>query len=172
MSDDMIAQTVNQYLTFKLGDELFGVEVCKAREVLDFPEVTKVPQTPEYMLGVINLRGSVVPVINLRQKFGMTAGEQTVDTCVVVMDIEVEGGSVVVGAIADSVEEVLDIDENRIEPPPRLGTQLNSEFIRGMGNLNDQFIIILNIDKVFSTDELTMIGDRQMPGAMSEEKAS
>ncbi len=150
-----------QYLTFKLGDELFGVDVGKAREVLDFSEVTRVPQMPDYMLGVINLRGSVVPVINLRRKFGMQNAEQTIDTCIIVLEIEVDGDIIVLGTLADAVQEVLELNESRIEPPPRLGTRLNTEFIKGMGNLNEQFLIILDIDRVFTADELAVIDRRE-----------
>lgn len=146
-----------QYLTFKLGDELFGVDVSKAREVLDYSEVTHVPQMPGYMLGVINLRGSVVPVINLRKKFGMADSEQTIDTCIIVIEIEIDGDVIVVGTMVDSVQEVLDLTESQIEPPPRLGTKLNTEFIKGMGNIDDQFLIILDIDRVFTAEELSFI---------------
>ena len=146
-----------QYLTFKLGDELFGVDVSKAREVLDYSEVTHVPQMPGYMLGVINLRGSVVPVINLRKKFGMADSEQTIDTCIIVIEIEIDGDVIVVGTMVDAVQEVLDLTEAQIEPPPRLGTKLNTEFIKGMGNIEDQFLIILDIDRVFTAEELSVL---------------
>lgn len=150
-----------QYLTFKLGDELFGVDVSKAREVLDFSEVTNVPQMPDYMLGVINLRGSVVPVINLRRKFGMAETEQTIDTCIIVIEVEIGGDVIVIGTMADAVQEVLDLTEAQIEPPPRLGTKLNTEFIKGMGNVNEQFLIILDIDRVFTAEELAAIEGRE-----------
>ena len=148
-----------QYLTFCLGAESFAVDVAKAREVIDDINITDVPQTPDYMLGVINLRGSVVPVIDMRRKFGMAAIAHTVDTCIIVLEVNVDGESLVVGALADSVSEVLDINPNQIEPPPRLGTKLNTDFIQGMGNCNDEFVIILDIDKVFSVDELQLVQD-------------
>lgn len=146
-----------QYLTFKLGDELFGVDVSKAREVLDYTEVTHVPQMPDYMLGVINLRGSVVPVINLRRKFGMATSEQTIDTCIIVIEVEIDADIIVVGIMVDAVQEVLDLTDAQIEPPPRLGTRLNTEFIKGMGNIDGQFLIILDIDLVFTAEELAVI---------------
>ncbi len=146
-----------QYLIFRLGAESFAVDVAKAREVLDDINITDVPQTPDYMLGVINLRGSVVPVIDMRRKFGMEAVEYTVDTCIIVLEVNVDGESVVVGALVDSVNEVLDINPDQIEPPPRLGTKLNTEFIQGMGTCNNEFVIILEIDKVFSVDELQLV---------------
>ena len=169
MSSMETVRNTDQYLTFKLGSELFGVDVSKAREVLDFSEVTQVPQTPDYMLGVINLRGSVVPVINLRQKFGMDEVEKTIDTCIVVMEIEIDGDVIVIGTMADAVQEVLDLDESQIEPPPRLGSKLNTEFIKGMGNLDDQFIIILDIDRVFTVEELAEIEGERTSGSPVEE---
>jgi purine-binding chemotaxis protein CheW len=146
-----------QYLTFTLGEDVFAIDVTIAREVLDLCDVTRVPQVPDYMLGVINLRGSVVPVIDMRRKFGMPAAEQTRDTCIVVVEVDVDGDAVVVGALADSVREVLDLRPDQIEPPPRIGTRLKTEFIKGMGNLEDRFVIILDINRVFSADELALV---------------
>lgn len=156
-------QLTEQYLTFRINTDLFAVDVGKAREILDLVEVTRVPQVPEYMLGVINLRGSVVPVINLRRKFGMGDGEETVDTCIIVMEVDVKETSVVIGVVADAVQEVLDLSPEQIEPPPRLGTRLNTDFIKGMGNLDGQFIMILDIDRVFSIEELDVIGQEEAP---------
>ncbi len=144
----------SQFLTFKLAEDVFAIDVIMAKEVLDFAEVTKVPQTPDYMLGVINLRGSVVPVVDMRLKFGMEDQEKTRDSCIIVVEVDVEGESLTVGALADSVQEVMDMEESQIEPPPRIGTRLNTEFIKGMGNLGDKFVIILDINKVFSADDL------------------
>ena len=146
-----------QYLTFTLGDEVFAVDVTKAREVLDFIAVTRVPQTPRFMLGVINLRSSVVPVIDLRLKFGMEATGRTVNTCIIVMDIIVDGEVITVGALADSVREVLEIGGDGIEPPPRIGTRLKTEFLKGMAGFDDHFVMILDIDRVFSADELALV---------------
>jgi purine-binding chemotaxis protein CheW len=146
------------YLTFTLGEEVFAVDVQEVREVLDFTSITKVPRTPDFMRGVINLRGSVVPVIDMRLKFGMEGTEETVDTCVIVMEVNLDGETAVIGALADSVKEVFDLDPEQIEPPPRIGTSLNTEFIHGMGKHNDLFIIILDINRVFSADELTLVG--------------
>ncbi len=148
-----------QYLTFKLGEECFAVDVIKAQEVLDYVAPTRVPQTPPFMLGVINLRGSVVPVIDLRQKFGMSVAEKSRDTCIIVMELMVDGEKTVVGALVDSVQEVLDLAEDQLEPPPRIGTKLRTEFIKGMGNHNDSFLIVLDIDRVFSSDDLTLFTD-------------
>ena len=154
-----------QFLTFKLEDELFALNIDKVREVLDFTSITKVPQTPDYMRGVINLRGSVVPVVDLRLKFGKTMAEQTVNTCVIIVEVEMDGEKVVMGAMADAVQEVLNLEPGQIEPPPRIGSKLNLEFIRGMGKHADQFIIILDIDKVFSVDGLELLHERDLIAA-------
>lgn len=145
------------YLSFVLGDETFAVDVLKAREILDLINVTRVPQTPDFMLGVINLRGSVVPVIDLRLFFGMPQAEKTRDTCIIVMEVTIDGEVTVVGALSDSVKEVMELTTDAIEPPPRIGTKLKTEFIKGMGNQDGQFFIILDIDRVFSSDELALM---------------
>jgi purine-binding chemotaxis protein CheW len=147
----------NQYLTFKLEDEVFGLAIGKVREVLDFTTITKVPRTPEYMRGVINLRGSVVPVVDLHLKFGLAQTEKTVNTCIIIVEISMEGEITVLGALADSVQEVVELEPEQIEPAPKIGTKLNTEFIKGMGKREDQFIILLDIDKVFSNEELSMV---------------
>lgn len=152
-----------QYVTFQLAEELFGVEVTRTREILSRTPVTKVPQTPDYMLGVINLRGQVVPVIDMRLKLGLPAGEETEDTCIIVVEVQVDDEPIVVGALADAVREVLEIRADQIEPPPRLGTRLNTEFIAGMGKVNEQFMILLNIDRVFNSEELALVQDVSQP---------
>ncbi len=146
-----------QYLTFKLDDEVFALDITKVREVLDFTTVTKVPRTPEFMRGVINLRGSVVPVVDLRLKFGMSKTEKTVNTCVIIVEVTVDNETTVLGALADSVQEVMDLEPDHIEPAPKIGTRLNTEFIKGMGKRDSNFIIILDVDKIFSINELAMV---------------
>jgi purine-binding chemotaxis protein CheW len=158
MSATGITETT-QYLTFKLEDEIFALDISKVREVLDFTNITKVPRTPEFMRGVINLRGSVVPVVDMRLKFGMSRTEKTVNTCIIIVEVAVDGEKIILGTLADSVQEVLDLDTDHIEPAPRIGTRLKTEFIKGMGKRNTRFIIILDIDKIFSTDELTHVQD-------------
>ena len=152
MSVTGITETT-QYLTFKLAEEVFALDISKVREVLDFTAITKVPRTPEFMRGVINLRGNVVPVVDMRLKLGMTMTEKTVNTCIIIVEIDLDGDKTILGALADAVQEVLDLEPDMIEPAPSIGTSLRTEFIRGMGR-DDQFIIILDIDKVFSVDEL------------------
>ncbi len=153
MSVEGISET-DQFLTFKLDEEVFALDIVKVREVLDFTSVTKVPQTPEFMRGVINLRGSVVPVVDMRLKFGLPGTQKTVNTCIIIVEISMGGETTVLGALADSVQEVLDLEPDQIEPAPKIGTKLRTEFIKGMGKHGEEFIIILDIDKVFSSDEL------------------
>lgn len=145
---------VRPYLTFTLDEELFAVDVAKVREVLDYTVITKVPRTPEYMRGVINLRGSVVPVIDLRLKFGMSKTENKIDTCVIVLEIEMEEETIVLGALADSVQEVFELEPEQIDPAPRFGTRFKTDFLKGMGKKDEKFIMILEIDKVFSSEDL------------------
>jgi len=156
MSVTTAAETI-QYLTFKLEDEVYATDIAQVREVLEYSRVTKVPRTPEYMRGVINLRGHVVPVLDLKLRFGMSRTEQTVNTCVIIVEVQIEGEKTIIGALADSVQEVIDMDASTIEPPPRIGTKLNTDFIEGMGKRDEQFVIILNIDKVFSSADIEAV---------------
>ncbi|MGN7613097.1 chemotaxis protein CheW [Magnetococcales bacterium HHB-1] len=144
-----------QYLTFKLGSEVFAVDISKVREVLEYTSVTFVPRTVEFMCGVINLRGSVVPVVDMRLKFGMEKTEKTVNTCIIIVEIVQDDEVTVMGALADSVQEVMELNPNHIEPPPKLGTRLRSDFLKGMGKSDGRFIMILDIDRVFSSEELS-----------------
>ena len=153
MHERTVAETT-QYLTFTLDEEIFAIDIGKVREVLDFTVVTRVPQTPEFMCGVINLRGNVVPVMDMRQKFGMSATEKKVNTCIIIIEVMVDEEVTILGSMADSVREVLDLEPDQIEPAPRIGTRLNVDFIRGMGKHEDGFVMILDIDKIFSVDEL------------------
>ena len=161
-----VAETIEstQYLTFKLEEEIFALDISKVREVLDFTAITKVPRTPEFMRGVINLRGSVVPVVDMRLKFGMTKTENTVNTCIIIVEINLDGETTVLGALADAVQEVIELESGQIEPAPKIGTRLTTDFIQGMGKRDEGFIIILDIDRVFSADELSLVqeaGGRQ-----------
>ncbi|MGE5350809.1 MAG: chemotaxis protein CheW [Acidobacteriota bacterium] len=150
-------QELRQYLTFKLGEEIFALDVSQVREILDYIKITKVPQTPEYMCGVINLRGSVVPVVDMRLKFGLSKTEPTVNTCIVVVEVNIDQEKTILGALVDSVQEVFELEPAEIEAPPRIGTQLKTEFIKGMGKRDERFIIILDIDKIFSVRELELL---------------
>ena len=154
--------TTSQYLSFGIGEELFAVDVAKVREVLEIMPITKIPRAPEFMKGVINVRGSVVPVVDLRIKFGMAEAEDTVDTCIVVMEVEMETETIVLGAKVDAVEEVVDLDSDQIEPAPKIGTRLNTDFIKGIGKSEDKFIILLDIDRMFSTEELDLVREAEV----------
>jgi purine-binding chemotaxis protein CheW len=156
MSVNEITET-RQYLTFRLGEEVFATDVAKVREVLDSTTITRIPRTPEFMSGVINLRGNVVPVVDLRLCFEMSKTEKTVNTCIVVVEMLVDGESTVIGALADSVEEVIDLEPENIQPPPRIGARIRTDFISGMGKRDSQLIMILDIDRIFSAEELATV---------------
>ena len=146
-----------QLFTFMLSNEIYGIEISKVREVMDYKKITTVPKTPDFMKGVINLRGGVVPVIDLRLKFGMEETEKTVDTCIIIVDITVDGEQTFIGALADSVKEVITLEPENIEPAPKIGTKLDTDFIKGMGKLNEDFVIVLDIEKIFTTEELVAV---------------
>ena len=153
MSDN----TTLQYLTFALGEEVFALETGCVREVIELVSVTRIPKTPPFMRGVINLRGHAVPVVDLRIKFDMPKVADTVNTCIIIVDVEVEGENCFMGAIVDSVREVFEMTSDQINPPPRMGTSIRADFIRGMGKQNEEFIMILDIGKVFSQEELALV---------------
>lgn len=168
MSSAEISET-RQYLTFKLGNEIFATDVAKVREVLDFTTITEIPRTPDFMSGVINLRGSVVPVVDLRLCLEMSKTERTTNTCIVVLEVLLDNESIVIGALTDSVEEVIDLEPDQIRPAPRIGTQIRTDFIKGMGKRDDtQFIMILDIDRVFSADELGAVRTAESPRHAAE----
>lgn len=144
----------NQYLTFTLGDEVYALDIAKVREVLDYPTMTRVPRMPDFLRGVINLRGSVVPVVDLRLKFGMPGTEKSVDACVIITEVLVDGESTVLGALADSVREVIELDPGSLAPAPKIGTALRTEFITGIGRQEDRFVTVLDIERVFDHGEL------------------
>ena len=176
-SEEMAETTVdiNQYLTFTLGDEDFALDIGKVREVLDYTTITKVPRMPDFLRGVINLRGNVVPVIDLRYKLGMGTVEQSVDTCIVIVEIMINDEMTHMGALADSVKEVIDLDPSQISPPPKLGIKINNEFIKGMGKQDEKFLMILDIDKVLTIDELEVVqktGDDREPLPIRVDRAA
>ena len=146
-----------QYITFRLGDELFAVNVAQVREVLDLTLITKVPTAPAYMRGVVNVRGSAIPVVDLRLRFGLPAVVETVNTRILVLELEIDGEQAVLGGIADSVHEVIELEPSQIAPPPTIAMRWRSEFIQGMGKRGDEFIILLDINAVFTASEMTSI---------------
>jgi len=150
------------YLTFRLGDEDFAAHVSKVLNILEMVKITKVPRAPEYMKGVINLRGMVLPVIDTRIKFGLPTAEVTNNTCIVVMEIESNGESIHVGALVDQVNAVLEIDDADILPPPSIGTSFRSDFISGMVKVDERFIMILDIERILTTEELFVLAQNQV----------
>jgi len=159
---------MSQFLSFKLDDEVFAVDVARVREVLEVPDITRIPRMPAYMQGVINLRSSVVPVIDLRLKFNLPETEYTVDTCIIVLEVQIEEDVLTIGAIADSVQEVFDMSFADIEPPPQIGTRLDTDFLVGMGKWQEKFVMILDIDKIFSAEELINLSRSEAPAEIAE----
>ena len=158
--------TTGQYITFKLGDELFAINVSRVREVLDLSLITKVPTAPDYMRGVVNVRGNAIPVVDLRQKFGLAKVADTVQTRIVVLELELDGETIVLGGLADSVHEVIELEPSQIEEPPRIGMRWRTDLIQGMGKRGDQFIIILDITKVFSIDGVALLNATETAQAL------
>jgi len=153
-------ESSNAYLTFKLGEEEFGAHVSQVLNILEMTKITGVPKTPDFMKGVINLRGSVLPVIDARIKFGLPETEYTTNTCIIVMDLDLDGDTVHIGAIVDEVLSVIEIEENQIEPPPSLGNQYKSEFIQGMAKVEENFVMLLDMQKVLSSKEMADISSK------------
>ncbi len=167
---------IHQYLTFKLSDERYAISVAYIKEVLSVPRITKVPKMPEYMSGIINLRGSVVPVVDLCKKFGLGETARSVDTGIIVIEIpqDHEDGSermLTVGVFSDAVEKVITIEEANIEPAPRIGVAIDTAFIRGMGHVGDEFIIILNIHKILTGTEMDTLQDGMIVSDLEDQEA-
>ena len=154
---DSIAEKGSKYLTFKLADEEYGIGILKVKEIIGMMPITLVPQTPEFVKGVINLRGKVIPVLDLRLKFGMGLIDYTERTCIIVVEIRQESGSVMMGIVVDAVSEVIHIKSDDIEPTPTFGTRLNTDYILGMAKMNGGVKILLDIDKVLSTKEISFL---------------
>lgn len=150
----------NSYLSFRLGNEEFASHVNKVLNILEMTKITEVPKVPFYMKGIINLRGMVLPVIDTRLKFGMSETEYTDKTCIIVMELMFEGETVFIGALVDEVKAVLEIEESEIQPPPNIGNQYRSEFITGIVNVNNDFVMILDMDQLFSSEELIDLKDQ------------
>lgn len=145
---------VETYLSFKLSEEVFAINVSQVLNILEMSQITRIPKSPEYLKGVINLRGTVLPVVDLRIKFGLPEKETTVDTSIIVLNIVLNSETILVGILVDAVREVLELKNNDIAPTPSIGTKYNSGFIKGMWRTDDKFIMLLDIDKVFTTEEI------------------
>lgn len=151
----------NKFLSFCLGDEEYGVEILRVREIIGIIDITPLPQTPNYVKGVINLRGKIIPVIELRSKFGMASVEYTEATCIIVVEVSDAEGTeqFQMGVVVDTVSEVMDIDKSQIEPAPRFGCAMSTDYILGMGKTKDKVIILLDIDKVLTRDDFSALAE-------------
>ena len=154
-----MTDTLNSFLTFRLGDELFAANVSKVIEILEVPKITKVPRSPDFMRGVVNLRGNVLSVIDSRTKFGLPPVADTINTCIIVMVVNVEGQDITMGVIVDAVQEVMEIEDSNIQALPEIGSKYKTEFIEGMVKRDDQFIMILNMNLLFSANEVSILQD-------------
>ncbi|MEA3334136.1 MAG: chemotaxis protein CheW [Pseudomonadota bacterium] len=145
----------NKYLSFHLADELYGLDILKVREIIGIQEVTKVPGAEEYLIGVINLRGKVIPVADLRKRFVLSAREYDVRTCIIVVEIAGEAGPVSMGVVVDAVDAVVNLRDDQIENAPVFSSEISRDCIKGLGKLEDKVVIILDIDRVCSSDRVT-----------------
>lgn len=152
-----IIHGINSYFTFRIGSELFAVNIGNVTKILELTEITRVPNSPRYFKGIINLFGEVLPVFDGRLKFGFPEMETTRYNCILVLVFELEGQSVSSGIIVDSVGKVIIFEPDQIKPAPTIGKGFNTEFIQGIATLNDEFVIILNIEKIFSEEEICLI---------------
>jgi len=152
-----VQEEENQFLTFLLGNEMFAIDILGIKEIIEYGDLTTVPMMPSFIRGVINLRGAVVPVVDLSARFGRDGSRVTRRTCIVIIETGNESEKQDIGIVVDSVSEVLEIPEEEIEPPPSFGSRLRAEFISGMGKVKDKFVIILDVNKVLSVDELAML---------------
>lgn len=146
-----------QYLNFLLGGEVYAIGILAIKEIIEYGHVTVVPMMPGYVRGVINLRGSVVPVVDLAARFGRGPVERTRRTCIIIVEVEDEGEQQDIGLVVDAVNAVVEIADDQIEPPPAFGAHIRSDFIQGMGKIDERFVIILNVDKVLSTADLAAL---------------
>lgn len=155
----VLAPDHQQYLTFMLADEMFAIGILSIREIIEYGQVTEVPMTPKFIRGVINLRGAVVPVVDLAVRFGRTPRQDSKRTCIVIIDVESPCGSQEMGVVVDAVSEVLEIPSPDIEPPPEFGSRIRIDFIIGMGKVGGRFVVILNPNQVLSVDEIAVVAN-------------
>lgn len=158
LAADATAEKSGKYLTFTLEDETYGIGILKVKEIIGMMPITSVPQTPKFVKGVINLRGKVIPILDLRLKFSMKEIPYTERTCIIVVEIESDDATVLIGVVVDAVSEVINIREEEIEAAPAFGTRLNTEHILGMAKMEGGIKILLNIDAVLSAEELASLG--------------
>jgi purine-binding chemotaxis protein CheW len=154
---DLGEKLAGKYLTFKLANEEYGLEILKVQEIIFMQEVTKIPRTPDFVRGVINLRGKVIPVVEIRSKFGMETTEDTINTCIIVVQIGGADSSLTMGIIIDDVSEVLDIMPADIQETPSFGAEIDTDFIMGVGKIGDNLKMLLDIEKVLTSDEMSSL---------------
>lgn len=159
------AEQTQQYLTFVLAAEVFAMGILAIKEIIEYADVTGVPMMPEYVRGVINLRGAVVPVIDLSVRFGKPSSPVTKRTCIVIIEVQARSERHVLGVVVDAVNAVLDIPKSEIEPPPTFGASIRADFIRGMGKVNGKFVILLDVEHVLASDEMDVLVDAQESAA-------
>ncbi len=164
-----IMEKEGKYLTFALANEEYGLEILKVREIIGYMEITAVPQTPPHVKGVINLRGQVIPVIDLRAKFGMETTDVTEETCIIVVEISQGDHTFSTGIVVDHVQEVLDIVGENIEEAPQFGSSVNTDFILGMGKIGETVKILLDIDKVLAGEDFTKMKTPAEENAQTDE---
>ena len=161
IEDEDVDEDIQQYLTFLLGGKTYGLEILNIKEIIEYGEITEVPMTPDFISGVINLRGSVVPVIDLSQRFSGNVTEITKRTSIIILEVKNDDLSIEIGITVDMVNDVLDVHPNEIEPAPSLGNQIQTSFINGMAKVEGKLLILLDIENVLSIDELSMVGSIQ-----------
>ena len=159
-----MADTDQKLLTFSLGSEGYGVSILKVKEIIGMMEITPVPKTPDFIKGVINLRGKIIPVMDLRIKFGMEEKEYNERTCIIVAEVDIKGAQKLLGVVVDMVSEVVTVSDDQIEPPPEYGTAIEHNSILGIGKIKDRVVIILDIDEVFVCDEVVKMLDNVREG--------
>lgn len=159
LRDSGVLEEQSQYLTFMLGNEAFAIGILAIKEIIEYPELTTVPMMPECIRGVINLRGAVVPVMDLSVRFGRSSQDVTKRTCIVIIERRAEGQAEDLGVIVDAVNAVVDIPAADVEPPPAFGTRIRTEFIRGLGKLNGKFVILLDVERVLAIEDIIEVRD-------------
>lgn len=157
--DEKAIVEVDSYLSFKLDEEFFAVDVKQVIEILEVPNITRVPLAPDYMSGIINLRGKVLPLIDTKVKFGLEPVKQTINTCIIVLELNVEDEVIQIGALVDSVMEVLEIEKSNIQPSPAIEAKYPLDFIKGMFRKEEDFIMLVSLDAVFSLEEVQFMQD-------------
>ncbi len=152
-----IGEDKNQFLTFTLSEEIFGVSILQVKEIIEYGGVTPIPMMPEFIKGVINLRGFAVPVVDLANRLGRSISEITRKTCIIIVEIQGGGELVEIGLMVDGVDEVLALNSDQLEPPPRFGSSIRTDFIKGMGKIDGNFVVLLQPDNILSTEEINLI---------------